>query len=239
MAYTRSTTRRPRLTIETKTPSTHVSDVARLMATDSSCPHSVWFLSRYPSSLRTAANGHGPIDRDPRRTSLIRKTAADLEEQGHRVYPALRNHFEASGSRSGARLKGRPDLIVRDPDGAVTIYDVREGDPGAADELQVRLYMYLLPRSNHGLWRGSRPAGRILYVDGSERRIEAHEIDETFVERVAAVMWQIASGEPARHVPSSEECGRCPLTAEHCSERIETPAGRVTKGRPGGLHNAC
>ena len=227
------------MTTETKIPSTRVGDVARLMATDSSCPHSVWFLSRYSSSLRTAANGQDPIDRDPRRTSLIRKMAADLEESGHDVYPSLRNAFEASGSRSGARLKGRPDLIVRDPDGAVTIYDVREGDPGAADELQVRLYMYLLPRSNHGLWRGSRPSGRVLYVDGTERRIEAHEVDDEFVDRVAAVMRQIASDEPAGHRPSGHECGRCPLTTEHCSERIETPAGRVTKGRPGGLHNAC
>ena len=221
------------MTIETKTPSTHVSDVARLMATDSSCPHSVWFLSRYSSSLRTAANGHGPIVRDPRRTSLIRKTAADLEESGHDVYPSLRNAFEASGSRSGARLKGRPDLIVRDPDGAVTIYDVREGDPGAADELQVRLYMYLLPRSNHGLWRGSRPTGCVLYVDGTESRIEADEIDETFVERVAAVMRQIAADEPARHVPSPQECGRCVLTGSDCSKRVETvsePTGNAELG---------
>ena len=99
------------MTIEAKTPSTPVTDVARLMAIDSSCPHSVWFLSRYSSSLGTGANGYDPIDRDPRRTSLIRKTATDLEEQGHEVHPSLRNHFEARGSRSGARLTGqaRPD----------------------------------------------------------------------------------------------------------------------------------
>ena len=139
-----------------KTPSTSVNDVARLMAIDNSCPHSVWFLSRYSRSLRTGANGHDPIDRDPRRISLIRKTAAGLEEQGHKVYPSLRNAFEASGSRSGARLKGRPDLIVRGTNGTVTVYDVREGEPSEADALQVRLYMYLLPRSNHGLWCGSR-----------------------------------------------------------------------------------
>ena len=227
------------MTIERKIPSTRVSDVARLMADSSSCVHSVWFLSRYAGSLRLHENTHEPIDRDPRRTSLICNTAAGLEEQGHRVYPALRNAFESSGSRSGARLKGRPDLIGRNADGVVTVYDVREGDHGEAHELQVRLHMYLLPRSNHGLWRRSRPAGRVLYVDGSERRIEAHEIDDEFVERVAGVMRQIASDEPAGYSPSAEECGRCPLTAEHCSERVETPAGRVTKGRPCGLHDAC
>ena len=227
------------MNIEKKIASTRVSDVARLMADSSSCVHSVWFRSRHSSALWENGRDRNPIDRDPRRTSLIRKTAADLEEQGHRVYPSLRNHFESTGSRSGSRLKGRPDLIVRDTDGAVTVYDVRDGEPCEADDLQVRLYMYLLPRSNHGRWRRSRPAGRVLYIDGSEKRIEPHEVDDQFIERVAAVMRKIVSDEPAGYSPSAEECGRCPLTAEHCSERLETPAGRVTKERPDGLHNTC
>ena len=227
------------MTTETKIPSTSVSDVARLMADDRSCPHSVWFLSRHSSSLRTNDNGRDPIARDPRRTSLIRKTAASLEESGHDVYPSLRNAFESRGSRSGARLKGRPDLIVRGADGAVTVYDVREGNPCEADELQVRLYMYLLPRSSHGLWRGSRPSGRVLYVDGTERVIDADEIDDAFVERAAVVMRQIASDEPAGHRPSAEECGRCPLTAEHCTERVEGVARSADINGTGHSPSTC
>lgn len=214
-----------------KNSSTHVSDLARLMAGDRSCVHSVWYLSRHSGSLGTYEHGHDPIERDPGRTQLIRRTAARHEERGDRVYPSLRNHFEATGSRSGTRLKGRPDLIVRDGDGTVTIYDVREGESREAHELQVKLQMYLLPRSNHGLWRGSSPAGRVLYVDGAEVRIEAREIDEEFVERVAAVMRQIAADEPARYSPSHRECGRCPLTSEHRSERVEVePGSTATSG---------
>ena len=227
------------MTIEAKTPSTPVTDVARLMAIDSSCPHSVWFLSRHSSSQGTGANGYDPIDRDPRRTSLIRKTAADLEEQGHEVHPSLRNHFEARGSRSGARVTGRPDLIVLGTDGTVTVYDVREGEPCEADELRVRLYMYLLPRTNHGLWRGKTPVGCVLYVDGMERRIEAHEVDEEFVERVAAVMRQIAADEPARHRPSAEECGRCLLTSSDCSKRVETVPGLPGNAGLGNTTASC
>ena len=227
------------MTTETKIPSTSVSDVARLMADDSSCPHSVWFLSRHSSSLRTYEHGQDPIARDPRRTSLIRKTAASLEESGHDVYPSLRNAFESRGSRSGARVKGRPDLIVRDTDGTVTVYDVRDSEPNETDELQVRLYMYLLPRSNHGLWRGSRPAGRVLYVDGTERQVETHEVDEEFVDRVAAVMRQIAADEPARHVPSAEECGRCVLTSSDCSERVEPETRSTDSNGTGNSPSTC
>lgn len=227
------------MTTETKIPSTSVSDVARLMADDRSCPHSVWFLSRHSSSLRTNDNGRDPVARDPRRTSLIRKTAASLEESGHDVYPSLRNAFESRGSRSGVRVKGRPDLIVRGTDGTVTVYDVMEGNPCEADDLQVRLYMYLLPRSNHGLWRGKTPAGCVLYVDGTERRIEAHEVDEEFVERVAVAMRQIASDEPAGHRPSAEECGRCVLTSSDCSERVEPETRSTDSNGTGHSPSSC
>ena len=202
-------------------PSTRVSDVARLMADETSCAHSVWYMSRYSGSLRTYEHGQDPIDRDPRRTSRIRETAAALDERGHEVHPSLRNHFEARGSRSGARVSGRPDLIACGPDGDVTVYDVRDGAPAVADDLEVRLHMYLLPRANLGRWRGSRPSGCILHADGTERRIAADEIDDEFVERVAVVMRQIAADEPAPHSPGPLECGRCPLTSEHCSERVE------------------
>ena len=134
---------------------------------------------------------------------MIRETAARLEQRGDDVYLELRNGFEATGSRSGARIVGRPDIIVRHTDGSVTVYDVRSGELGATDEALVKLYMYLLPRSNHGLWRRARPDGCVLYDDGTERRIAAAEIDDEFRERVTEVMRQIAADQPARHVPST------------------------------------
>ena len=69
------------------------------------------------------------------------------------------------------------------------------------------------------------PAGCILHVDGGERRLDAGEVDEEFVGRVASFMRQIPADESAPHAPSAAECGRCPLTSEHCSERVESPGG--------------
>ena len=200
--------------------STHVSALARLLAGDNSCLFSVWFRS-WHRDYETSGDGSEQADWNARRSSLVRETAARLEQRGDDVYLELRNGFEATGSRSGTRISGRPDILVRHADGSVTVYDVRSGEPRAADEALVKLYMYLLPRSNHGLWRRSRPDGCVLYDDGTERRVGADEIDDEFRERVADVMRQIASDEPARHVPSTSGCGRCALTANDCSERIE------------------
>ena len=119
------------------------------------------------------------------------------------------------------------------------MYDVRDGEPCEADDLQVRLHMYLLPRSNHGLWRGSKPAGRILYIDGTERLIDTEEVDEEFIERVAAVMRQIASDEPAGYRPSAAECGRCPLTSSDCSERVETGTRSTDSNGAGSGPSTC
>ena len=48
-------------------------------------------------------------------------------------------------------------------------------------------------------------------------------------------MRQIASDEPARHVPSTGECARCVLTADDCSERIEAESHSPGYNRIDGL----
>ena len=217
---------------------THVSSLARLLAGDSFCLFSVWFRS-WHRDYETTGDGPGQADWSARRSSLARETAARLEQRGDDVYLELRNGFEATGSRSGARVVGRPDIIARQPDGSVTVYDVMGGEPVAADEALMKLYMYLLPRSNHGLWRGARPDGCVLYDDGTERRIGADEIDDEFRKRVAGVMRQIASDEPARHVPSMSECGRCGLTEDDCNERIDVESRSPGGDCPGGLLASC
>ena len=215
------------MTTQNKIPSIHVRDLAALMATQGSCPHRVWHGSRHHDLMRSST----AIDADPKHASRVRGIAADLEGQVSEVYPALRNAFEVSGSRSGARLKGRPDIITRSADGLVTVYEVQDGEPDPADELTVKLCMYLLPKSNNGRWRGSNPAGCVLYPDGSGKHIAADEVDTAFAESVAAVMRQLASADPAPRVPSAGECARCPLTAEECAERVEAVGGAALSGQ--------
>ena len=230
----RSLSKERKLITQNSIHTTHIRDLAELMAARDSCPHRLWHALRQPSMMRG-----GPIDSDHSHASRARQVAAGLEEEIAEVYPALHNAFEVSGSRSGARLKGRPDIITRTADGDVTVYEVPDEEPALADELVVKLAMYLLPRSNAGRWRGSSPAGCVIYPDGSEKRIEVDAIDDTFAESVASVMRQLVSDDPAPRVPSADECGRCPLTAEACRDRVDVEAGRITKGRQSNLHDAC
>ena len=63
------------------------------MADETAGAYSVWYESRHAGTLRSRDGQHGPIDRNPRCTSLIRKTAAELDELCLAVHPSLRNHF--------------------------------------------------------------------------------------------------------------------------------------------------
>ena len=52
-------------------------------------------------------------------------------------------------------------------------------------------------------------------------------------------MRQIAEEEPARHVLSASVCGRCLLTSEHCTQRMEPRSGPSGRGYLGDLPEVC
>ena len=121
--------------IEHKTwPSTNVSDIARLLSDDSACPHRVWFSSRYGTHRRAVGHKRGPADENSGHTLVVDETADRLEQRGDDVFPQFRNGFEATGSVSGTRIAGRPEIVVRHADGGVAVYVARTGEPEAVDE---------------------------------------------------------------------------------------------------------
>ena len=167
----------------------------------------------------------------------MHELADRLERQGDSVHMKMQNWFEVRSSITGSIVIGKPDITGRDPDGAATVNDIKTGRPRAADEIQVKLYMYLLPVSNHGRWRRARMDGCVAYADGREVRRGADAIDEEFKGQVAGFMRRVVSEEPGRHVPSERECGWCELTAADCCERIETSSRE--SARPGDTLHSC
>ena len=118
----------------------------------------------------------------------------------------------------------QPDLIALSPNGSATIYDVKTGQPGTSDEIQVKLYMFLLPLSGHRRWQGVSFDGCVVYADGTGKRIGADSMTDEFKTNVTTFMRRIVSYKPAPHVPSAHECGWCEISSMDCldcSERIE------------------
>ena len=119
---------------------------------------------------------------------------------------------------SGIVVAGKPDLISVES-GHPTIYDVKTGQQKACNEVQVMLYMLLLPKSVPA-YHGSCPSGCVLYSAGAVS-IPPEAIDETFVKHFEYFVDVIGSEVPAMKAPSRSECRFCDVSKSECAERVD------------------
>ena len=202
----------------------HATWLPRYLTGDKSCLWACWFKANYQGYDRM------PSDFDVARwtmehTDLLNKLIADLEEQGCELFIEHQNDFRVEGSRSGAVIGGRVDLMARWPDGRLVVYDAKTGQESASHIAQVQLYMYLLPNSDLTKWR-EMPAGSlhgaVVYPGGRQVDIPAESVDDAFEARVADFMQKMTAPVPPRRVPSGPECGFCELTRGDCPERLDS-----------------
>ena len=210
------------MTTRRDTPRTQITGLSKLMAGDNTCLFRPWFKSWHHSYKRLSGGGEGLATWQARHSLAVHELADRLEREGCEVFIEDQNWFDTRSSASGSILTGKPDVIALHPDGIATVYDVKTGAPRPSDEIQVKLYVMLLPRSDHSRWRGASVDGAVVYSSGADVRVGAGDITSEFREQVAAFMTRIVSHEPARAVPSARECNWCELGKEYCPERIES-----------------
>ncbi len=120
--------------------------LARLLAGEQSCE---W------ASQFKAHNDAGSWERAPstfdlagwqiRHTNLLRRCAEEHRQHGYLIALEAQNAFRLRGKT--ATLAGKPDLVVlldKERRNAKVI-DAKAGNPKTSDQVQVMLYMYLLP----------------------------------------------------------------------------------------------
>ena len=204
------------------TPRTQITGLSKLMAGDNACLFRPWFKSWHHSYKRLSGGGEGLATWQARHSLAVHELADRLEREGCEVFIEDQNWFDTRSSASGSILTGKPDVIALHPDGSATVYDVKTGQPRPSDEIQVKLYVLLLPRSDHSRWKGVSMDGAVVYSNGTDVRVGAGDITAEFREQVAAFMTRIVAHGPARAVPSARECNWCELSREYCPERIES-----------------
>ena len=198
----------------------HATWISKALVGDKSCLWAYHFkannknYSKAPSDFNSA---RWQMDH----TELLNELADKLEQQGCEVFIENQNGFWLESSRSGVVISGTPDIIAVHPDGRAVIYDAKTGQPGAAHTAQVQLYMYLVPRVPGSRWKGRTFDGEVVYRDGSKVRVPASSVNGAFIDKVAAFVKKMASGRPARKIPSERECGWCDIGKADCPERVE------------------
>jgi hypothetical protein len=151
-------------------------------------------------------------------TALVKETVEKLEPLGYTVSTERQNWFELPGPATGIVLTGRPDIIATKGTSGL-IVDAKTGQTKTADWVQVLIYMWAVPIvfSRH---RGVTFEGRVVYKDGKKAKIQASELDDTFKERLFALIRKIGSPEPCKKVPSFSECRFCKIAQSECPERV-------------------
>ena len=149
-------------------------------------------------------------------TALVNERIGNWEVGGYDVDVEAQNRFELRGK--AATLVSRPDLIAHRCDEAV-IVDTKTGHESPSHTVQVMIYLYAVPRALER-YRNAKLKGQVTYRDHTVR-IPAEAIDDKFVQNLATLIRRLSADEPARRVPSRQECRFCDITAADCPARVE------------------
>ncbi len=149
-------------------------------------------------------------------TALVNERIRNWEVGGFEVDVEAQNRFELRGKT--ATLAGRPDIIAHREDAAV-IVDAKTGQESPSHAVQVMIYLYAVPRALER-YRSAKLRGQVTYRDHTVR-IPAEAVDDAFIENLGTLIRRLSSDEPARRVPSRQECRFCDITDADCPVRVE------------------
>ena len=205
-------------------PYVWVTWISRVMAGEAHCQWAAWFRAHHTYDKR-------PSDFDvaawtAQHAVMVRQRVDRLRADGFTVTIENQNAFKMRGSR-GTVLAGKPDLVAVRGDQVVVI-DCKTGSPQMSDQLQVLVYMLILPLT-HAACRGRSIDGELQYRRDTVP-IPAAKITPELRELFRDTMHRVGGDAAPGRVPSHGECRFCDIRAEDCSDRIDTAPDSVATG---------
>ena len=187
----------------------------RLLTGENSCEWSVWFKAHYQDWAKQPSD-FNQAQWMLNHTALLNERRANWEIGGYSVEVEGQNGFQLRGR--SATLSGKPDIIAHRDDDAV-IVDAKTGHESPSHAVQVMIYLYAVPRAFER-YRTAKLRGQVTYSDHTTR-IPAEAVDEQFIQNLGALIRRLSAGEPARRVPSQQECRFCDINAADCPVRVD------------------
>ena len=192
-----------------------VTWLSKLLAGDASCEWAAWFKAHF-TGFRKVPSDFDTFSWQTDHTGLLNRVHDDLEAEGYGVTTEQQNLFRLRGS-SGTTIGGRPDLIAVSG-GSGAVFEVKTGEPRAADSVQVLIYMYAVPLALPR-YRDIPLRGEVVYRD-HRVQVPSTAMDDAFKTGLFEMIRRVGAEAPSRKAPSASECGFCEITSEDCPERI-------------------
>jgi hypothetical protein len=186
-----------------------------LLAGTDRCEWKPWYKAHYRFAKRPRTADAPNLDEWIRQhDAMVRARVGLLRQEGIGVTVENQNSFQLQGRT--LILAGKPDIIASTT--PPKVIDEKSGTPRPADEWQVLLYMWALPRvGKFGLVKTSEFEGELEYRAGETIAIPRDRLTPEASERIVTTLQMIGGPEPKRS-PSAEECPFCDILA--CPDRI-------------------
>jgi hypothetical protein len=195
-----------------------VTWLTKLLAGESQCEWSAWFRAHHRDYDRL------PADFDVatwtlEHNELVQHRREQLLDEGYQVFVEDENAFKRVG-KTGIVVSGKPDLLAL-RDGKGVIEDCKTGRPRTSDQLQVVVYMILLPIGNPRC-ANVRLSGRVTYKTGAID-VPAAAIDEPMRTRFVDLVQRVGGEKPLAKNPVWSECRWCDIGPNDCLYRVDEP----------------
>ena len=175
----------------------------RLLTGENSCEWAIWFKAHHRNWTRTPSQ-FNQAQWMLNHTALLNERITNWEVGGFDVDVEAQHRFELRGK--SATLAGRPYLVARRDDEAV-IVDAKTGQENPSHVVQVMIYLYAVPKTLEK-YRNLKPRGQVTYRDHTVR-IPAEAVNDPFAQNLGTLIRRLSADEPAKRVPSRQECRFC------------------------------
>jgi hypothetical protein len=206
------------MTVKRKQPYFWVTWLSKIMAGEQNCLWASWFRAHHQDYPK-CDGGFDLAGWSLEHTRLLILTRGQLSANGAEVRVEGQNAFKYRHA-SGALLAGKPDIIALE-EGEAVVVDCKTGRPRMSHQLQVQIYMAVLPAcfpslSDHAV-RGS-----VVYPDHAVD-IPPGAADARFRNHLDYFFNLLAVESPPPKAPSTRECLYCDITAKDCPSRVTLP----------------
>ena len=186
-----------------------VTWLAKIMSGDITCQWQGWFLTQNKLTKKQPNNfdlADWKINHTKMLTELKEKLIKD------KYMPILEKPIKYNIPNSDAVICGKPDCVIENKD-TVIVYDCKTGKERDSDQVQIKLYMYLLSK---GEFSEKKIKGVVLYKD---KEIEIKDLPENFEENFNFFVERLISAEPSTKNPGGD-CRFCDIIKDDCPERV-------------------
>ena len=196
-----------------------VTWLTKLMAGDISCEWAPWFRTHFQNYDKMPSDF---TDWNIRHTRLLTELRREKEQSSERILVEGQANFKWERPSTGLTLSGKPDLVAINGN-EIEICDCKTGQPRASDGVQVRLYMYCLPRARRE-FQNKTIKGLLVYPD-HRVEIEPGAVGKEFEDNLNFFLDILDTPieSPPKRTPNARECNFCDITAGDCPERIDEP----------------